>query len=267
MFSTTYRPAPTLGGSAGRNFRARGATPESLVDAYLHSQQSPRVRQQGRRPMPQMVSAPMDPESWWRLYVLSTHVRGASTLHQSYEKEPWTDSLRSPRSSPRSSPGAPPSPRTRSLQQHARPAPQLPPGSHRRPAPQLQQRRRMGYPSTYPVFRQDTAPKEEPKSFSSIGVQADAAGEGIVAARPAPVLPGEEEPTAQEMREVQKVLVDKLTSKYKDLRKAFRTFDRDSSGAITKEEMMFGLSIANLNTVRKSYHVRAFRTLVRRHRR
>jgi len=242
--STAYRPAPTLSGQKARRYR--GPTPETLVDTYMAQHHSPRYSGAGRRPPPSMPGAPMDPESWWRLYVLSTHVRGAATLQQSVRKEAWADSLRSsPRQEVRSPPGSPRSsgslsPRTRAV----RPAPSLP--------SQRTARQAMQMASSYPPFKA-TVPGDSPRALvrhRDVGVQAAIAGEGIQARRAAPALP-RATASAEELRQAQRQIVDKITTRFSTLRRAFRTWDADASGSITKEEFIFGLEVLNLNNIRK----------------
>lgn len=244
---TAYRQAPTL------KPRFRGPTPEKLVDQYMQQQQSPRYhggRVPSHRPAP---SAPANAEEWWKLYVLSTQMRGAATLQQSFRKQAWADSLRS--SSPRNSSAASPrsvnglSPRSRA----ARPAPQ-------RPVQRGAAREAFQKASAYPPYRQFD-PASMPAEMKSVGVQAEFAGEGGFESRPhrAPPPPPPSRPVSpDELRHAQKLINDKLTTRFSTLQRAFKTMDADRSGSISRAELEFTLEVFNLQDIRKATVDRLF---------
>jgi hypothetical protein len=106
--------------------------------------------------------------------------------------------------------------------------------------------------SSYPPFKPLIGPgSENPVSpryrrQRDVGVQAVTAGEGgVQARRPAPTLPSRRPATKQELRDAQSLVVDKLMTKYSDLRAAFRALDSDGSGGISREEFTRFLHIMN----------------------
>ena len=208
----SYRAPPSMPGIV-RPPPPGPITPEYLVDRYM-SQNSPRALGSHRKaPEP-----PSDPESWWKLYVLSTHVRGAATLQQSFRKEAWANSrLRSPRQppgTPRSGGGMPPHSRS------GRPAPQLP---RHRTAAQAFAIAESFIPEVMEMYSLDLQqnknqqnfpppPKPGPPTMSRPGRPASPRVEGLAGHRAAPKMPGKRASTA-ELNHAQKLIVQKLTDR------------------------------------------------------
>ena len=61
--------------------------------------------------------------------------------------------------------------------------------------------------------------------------------------------------TAEEVRRFQSIYREKLLDKFKTLRAAFRSFDKNASGSITMGELKFGLVTLNLDMVRHEVRV------------
>lgn len=198
------------------------------------------------------------------MYVLSSQVRNAATLQQSFQNEAWVDSLHigraPPSNSPRGGPPHRPSPRERAM----RPAPQMPSGAPAaaasaaaRAAPQLPSRPRTAAEAF--AFAESSLGVSEYKTMGLRFVTpqradsdpfspstAEQAPEPIKAARPAPALPAGPVISDAEIRHAQKCIVDKYTSRFASLQRAFRTIDTDASGAITTDEMWHSLEVNNV---------------------
>jgi len=70
----------------------------------------------------------------------------------------------------------------------------------------------------------------------------------VHAARAPPPLPPNARVTPAELQQAQKVLVDKLTTRFSTLQRAFKTIDTDRSGSITRQEFDVCLEVLNLHT-------------------
>ena len=99
-------------------FRAHSSvTPHSLLDNYVAQKEREKVvnpftrrgRRQTHRAPPALIAGapPIDPTSWWKLYVLGTNMRATATLQHSYRREAWSESVRT--SSRTNTPRPPPS--------------------------------------------------------------------------------------------------------------------------------------------------------------
>ena len=269
MSAIHYRPAPTLGPSSARHRTRGGPTTESLVDMYMRQRvpQQPGLRRQHNPASPRNAAAgggaAMDPETWWKLYVYSTQMRGIATLQHNFRKEAWAESQRgSPRNAPRPQGGGAlgggrPSPRE-ARREAPRLSPRMSPRFHpdaARPAPQRPQQRRsareaIAMAANYPPFQTHLQTPQPPPQKRSVAVQAsprESIAE-VYAARVAPQLPPSARITTAELQQAQKALVDKLTTRFSTLQRAFNTIDTDRSGSITRQEFDFFLEVLNLHT-------------------
>ena len=247
---TTYRAAPQLHVGAQRP-RHGGATPEGLVDRYM-TRQSP--RSSGRTPIA-AIAQPMDPDAWWQLYVLGTHVRAAATMQQSHRQE---DSLRP---SSRDYRRAPPS-RGSTASTRCSTASSMRSGvatPRHRSAPSTPGQRAAWVPpylqlGAYPTFRPHNREAKPPVQRRDVGVQASPRAEAIRSAAPQVLLLA----TDDEVRKAHKDIKDKFTTRFSSMRKAFRLMDQDASGGITAEEFGVSMTANNLHTIRQPVLDRLF---------
>lgn len=251
--SAGHRKAPTLGGSS-RRFRPLGPSPESLVDAYMQPKTPPPFgmaahhRQAPQRPKPSM--SPDTPENWWKLYVLSTHVRDASTLQQSFCKEAWVDSLQSPcYQSGYKHAHSPRTPLSSAYHQHHRAAPKR---SARRTAAQAIALAESYIPELDPYWGKGMNDPNKPKpraEMKSVGIQASPYGNAGIAHshRRAPTLRAA--PTREQVKNAQETIRTQLQTRFRNLQHAFMEMDSDRDGVITRAELDVQLEIMNLHTM------------------
>ena len=167
MHTAQHRRAPTLRTSP----RPQGPTPEQLVHMFLrrmpemHVPSQPKTARGGIFRSDGAFGKAMDPEQWWRLYMLNTNVRGAGVMHTSQRKEAWAGTSESSRPStamdargsmPRRDVFSPREQNGLSPSSRVRPAPRMPsqPPSHvhqqSSPRAQHQQAAQQWYPGYAP---------------------------------------------------------------------------------------------------------------------
>ena len=248
-----HRRAPTLGGPS-RRFRPHGPTPESLVDTYMQKQKPPppfgqaaHHRQAPERPANSM--SPNTPENWWKLHILGTHVRGASTLQQSFCKEAWVDSLQSPRfMSGYKHTHSTWTPLSSAYHQHIRAAPRR---SSRLTAAQAIDLAESYIPEVDPYWGKgkiDPRKPKQPVEMKSVGVQASP--RSSVSHRRAPQM-RHAPPTKEEVKHAQETIRMQLQTRFRNLQHAFMEIDSDRDGTITRTELDVQLEIMNLHTMIK----------------
>lgn len=266
-----HRQAPALRGgrTTTRQFKPCGATPESLVDTYM-KKKSPvpfgkpsHHRQAPQRPAPSM--SPKTPEDWWKLHVLGTQVREASTLQQSFRKEAWVNSLLSPRyqSGYKHSHSDRPPYSSAYHQHHLRPRHRPPPNT----AAQAFAIAESMIPEVDPYWGKSTFDAKKPKQPAekrSIGIQASPRAELIIEGRvsphrKAPAIAGP--PTNEEVRRAQENLRVQLQTRFRNLQDAFMEIDADRDGQITLKELLTTLEVMNLHSTRREVIEKLFSTI------